>query len=79
MYDIFIIQLCRNYVNLKQKFNRRINFLKTLVSQELFASICRFKKKIGLKFPEFSIWKILFAFNLINFTTFLRTRIIKIS
>ena len=49
--DIFIIQLCKNDVNLKhcigQKFNvnvikaahRRSNFLKTLVSQEILASI----------------------------------------
>ena len=68
------MQLCKYFVNLKncigQKFNvivikathRRSNFFETLVSQEIFASKARFKKKSVLKFPEFSIWKMLFAF-----------------
>ena len=63
----FIMKLCKNYVNLKhymgQKYNiiviktahRRSSLLMTLVSQEIFASIHRFKKKIFLKFLEFSM------------------------
>ena len=60
------MQLCKYFVNLKQcigqKFNliviktahRRSNFLRyLLVSQEIFASTYRFKKKSVLNFPEF--------------------------
>ena len=64
------MQLCKNYVNLTpyigQKFNvnvikaanRRSNFLKTLVSQEIFASK-------GFKKICFKITKILDAENVI--------------
>ena len=66
-----IIQLSKNYVNLKhcidQKFNviviktakRRSNLLKTLVSQEIFTNI-GLRKKSVLKFPEFWIKIMLF-------------------
>ena len=47
-------------VNVIKTAHRRSNSLRTIFSQEIFAN--RFKKKSVVKFPEFLIWKMLFAF-----------------
>ena len=47
-------------VNVKRIAHRRSNFSKTLVSHKIFASI-GLRKKIVLKFLEFSIWTMLLS------------------
>ena len=84
----FIVQLCKNYVNLKhcvnQKFNVKVikaahlrsNFSKTFVSQEIFVNI-------GLRKKSFKIPKILglenvnsiFVTNLVNAGKKLETKL----
>ena len=56
-------------VNVIKATHRMSNFLKTLVSQEIFASI-GLRKKSVLKLPKFWMWKMLFiyifAYNFVN-------------